>query len=362
MIKGLTDRKARFPRLGIIRKGAPKAKDSQRPGADLSYFRFVSNDKAVQAKFLEIYGEKPADINIFLPYETVEENFLCWREEWVQGGLLHRCDGERTVLYLDKSTNQYITDPHKQMACPGKCEPVGRLQVIIPELRRYAFIEVITNSKWDIISIIENLESAYIPRRDLRGIPFVLKRRPRKISTPAEKGQAKRIMREKSLLSIEIAPFWVEKHLSQMERLALPDVEEPLEIEHHGEETEEHGPVGTNTEEDEIPMDFPDQADVDDEGATADGPMFSPDDDEQELALRLHDLVLEIHEKSGDEYETVLKRITRKTPTGGGVREIRDLFQFKGIDNARHGMAMERLRKAVELADGIVHPPADLPF
>jgi len=378
MIKGLTDREARFPRIGILRKGGPKQADGNM-GQDLPYFRFVSGDPEILKKFHDIYGTEPKDINISLPYQTVEENFHCWREERIAGGLVHRCNGERTVMYMDKTTRQYVTDPQKQIKCPGNCAPVGRLQVIIPELKRFAFVEVITSSIWDIIAIQESLLSAFQVRHDLRGMPFILKRGPRKISTPRKDGR--RVMMEKSLLSIEIGPVWAEKHLSELERLALPGAQEPIVVEKEDEPS--FAPGGSSEGgSDEIPMDYEgwerpeggnetELIDTDKHeqtqtakagGQPAPAQNYSIDDEENEKALRLHELVIEIVTKSGDPYEQVMKSMTARpgqAETGKldkpGVKSIHEFFQFKHINEAYHIVGMKRLDEAIGLAEEIVN-------
>lgn len=229
-ILGLTDRGAAFPRIGILRKGAPKPNDKQ-PGADLKdYFRFDTTDQAAAADFRASYPEKPNHIRIMFYYQTTAENFETWQEHHSAGALKHRCDGETCVLLLKEDG----TYGHEPVPCPSielkrktpnidkkhLCRPVGRLKIIIPELKRMAYVLVPTTSINDILELQANLEAAEALSGDLRGIPFILSRRPRKVSTPSENGQ--RARREKWLLSVEPAPDWVRLQLTAMERAALP--------------------------------------------------------------------------------------------------------------------------------------------
>lgn len=214
-IRGLTDRGAAFPRIGTLRKGAPK-KDN-RPGSDLHHFRFDSDDAAATAAFAAAYGDEPNFISVYLPYATTGENFQAWQEEWSASSLLHRCDGVTCELWLTKKN----TYSHEPKPCPGGCKPTGRLMAIVPELRRFAYVTVLTTSIHDIMELQANLEATEALRGDLRGIPFILSRRPREISTPRQDG--KRARTEKWLLSIEPAPAWVGHQLRAMERAALPD-------------------------------------------------------------------------------------------------------------------------------------------
>ena len=223
-IKGMTDRGASFPRLGELRKGGVKPATGNKPGPDLKHFRFTSkNDDALQ-KFHAIYGKEPTAVNVFLPFSTTDENFEAWREQWVAGGLVHRCDGETAVIWRDGSG--YSQEPKP---CPGGCKQVGRLKVIIPELERLAYVVALTTSTHDIIELHANISAIEAMRGDLRGIPFILSRVPRMISTPSGK-PGKRARREKWLLHIEAAPDWVQAQLSTMAQQALPGQSSPVVI------------------------------------------------------------------------------------------------------------------------------------
>lgn len=214
-IKGLTDRQGAFPQIAVLRKGGAKESE-KKPGQDLTFFRFDCDDEAVTAAFAAVYGSEPREINVFLPYPTAEENFFTAKEEWRAGGLVHRCDGEMTMVRQNKD-GTYNTDP---APCPGGCKPVGRLKVVIPELKRLAYVVALTTSLHDIMTLQENLVAAEMIAGDLRGIPFILRRSPREVSTPADGG--KRVRREKWLLSIEPAPAWVAAQLTAMQQAALP--------------------------------------------------------------------------------------------------------------------------------------------
>ena len=217
-IKGLTDQQAAFPQIGILRKGAEKPEKGDRPGADLTYFRFTSDDDSALTAFKAAYGPEPRDINVYLPYPSMDENLGSFQEHWVAGGLKHRCDGE-TCLVWQNSDGAYITTPKP---CPGSCKAVGRLAVVIPELKRLAFVTVLTTSLHDIMTLTQNLRALELMRGDLRGIPLVLRRRPRKVSTPRAKGP--RVRQEKWLLTLEAAPQWVELQLAAQHAAALPQL------------------------------------------------------------------------------------------------------------------------------------------
>lgn len=217
MIVGLTDRGPQFPQIGVLRKGAPRPEHGRAPGKDLAHFRFDSDDADACQVFADAYGDEPRRVNVYLPYATTEENFETCKEAWNASALLHRCNGETCLRYLSNKDGRYYSDP---IPCPGGCKPVGRLKVIIPELRRMVYVVAETHSIHDIINLQQQLTALEMLRGSLRGIPMILSRYPREISTPRDDGKRARVT--KWLLSIEAAPSWVELQLTAMERQALP--------------------------------------------------------------------------------------------------------------------------------------------
>jgi len=223
-IIGLTDRPAAFPEIGQVRKGAPKPEDGKKPGQDLKWFRVTFDERETEAAavFATTYGEHPTEINVLLPFNAVEENFEAWREAYVAGGLTHRCDGARVWYETDPTGHKAIAAGVPEKTCDGSsgCKPVGRLKVLVPELRRLAFLTVLTTSVHDIMNLQRQLEALLQINGKLAGVPLKLRRRPVKISTPMPDG--KRARREKWLLSIEADPTWVKAKLLAMKAAALP--------------------------------------------------------------------------------------------------------------------------------------------
>lgn len=222
-IKGLTDRGASLPQIGTLRKGDKKASATM-PGKDLDHFRFVTEDTDAESAFLAAYGAQPRSINVFLPFATVDENFEAWMEEYTASALKHRCDGETCVLWL-KGDGTYSSDPRP---CPGGCKQTGRLKVVIPELGRMAIVTVMMTSKHDILNLHASLMAIDEARMNgsLRGIPLVLRRVEKKISTPRD---GKRVRVTKWLLQIEAQPRWVALQLQAQERAALPGYVPPMQ-------------------------------------------------------------------------------------------------------------------------------------
>ncbi|HUV66385.1 MAG TPA: hypothetical protein VMW24_21025 [Sedimentisphaerales bacterium] len=221
-IKSLTNRAPSFPEIGQLRKGAEKPQKGI--GRDLDHFRFTSDIPEVAAKFAAAYNGDPRLVNVFLPFQYVDENWEAWQEHWVAGGLKHRCDGEY-VVRMQKDDGTY-TDPEPgTVPCPGNCDPVGRLKVIVPELKRLAYVTVLTGSKNDIANLDSQLRALEGLRGNLQGIPLQLRRGKKSISTPMPNG--KRGRRDSWLLSIEAAPSWVELQLAAQEAAAIPQLTAP---------------------------------------------------------------------------------------------------------------------------------------
>lgn len=238
-IKGLTDRGLSFPEIGQIRKGAKKTEN--RPGADLTFFRVEFDEqeqKAAQA-FAAVYSDKPSYIRIILPFNEIERMWDAWYEAYTAGRMIARSDGEYIVYMLDDKGDVVVQKgvdasgnkvPHPANGIAGhdyKGKPVqfkasGRLKVIIPELSRAAYLTVMTTSVHDIANISAQLGAfKELNGGQLAGIPFILRRRPKKISTPGENGQ--RVRRVKSLISIEADPQWVKAKLGEIKTLAMPE-------------------------------------------------------------------------------------------------------------------------------------------
>lgn len=215
-IKRLQKREAQFPNIGKLRKGAKKPASGNAPGKDLTYFRFDTEDAHAQKLFEVAYGTEPTQIEIVLPFDTVDENFTCWQEKYGSGGLKHRCDGETCVLWYDEKAGMYKRDAKP---CPGQCKEVGRLRLIIPVLQRFAYVTAETHSVHDIVRLTQQLTAVQAMAGSLKNIPFILSRTPCDISAPGDDG--KRARRTSYLLSIEVAPEWAAHRLSAARQNAI---------------------------------------------------------------------------------------------------------------------------------------------
>jgi len=238
MIKGLTDRDVAFPQIGIIRKGAAKPTEGRpRPGRDLEYFRVVFDEQEHKSEqeFRNVYGDKPQEINILLPFDEIPRVWDAFYEAYTAGRMVAQADGER-YLYLGDIATGAVTvhegEPFTPFTKndvvstlkngqPIKLVPTGRLRVVIRELARFAYFTVKTGSYTDIGNISEQLLAIKsINRGKLAGVPLVLRRRPKKISTPQADGSRKRYT--KWMLSIEADPQWVREMMQHFNTKALP--------------------------------------------------------------------------------------------------------------------------------------------
>ncbi len=237
-IKGLSDRGLAFPEIGQIRKGAKKGEN--RPGADLTYFRveFDELEKVAAANFKAAYKDQPTAIRILLPFNEIERMWDPWLEAYTAGRLVARSDGEFITYQLDDkgdlivhngvdNSGNRVPHPangiagHDYKGNPVKFKPTGRLKVIVPELKRAAYLTVMTTSTHDIANISSQLAAfKELNNGQLAGIPFILRRRPKSISTPSDNGQ--RVRRVKWLMSIEVDPDWAAAKFGQLNALALP--------------------------------------------------------------------------------------------------------------------------------------------
>lgn len=225
-IKGLTDKRAAFPRVGKLRKGGPRPESGKAPGQDLDHFRFSSTDLGAVEAFQRAYGDKPRSINVRLPYATVEENFQTAMEKYGAGGLEIRCD--REFIQGARVNGKFLKcfpgrspckrdEERKDGGCG--CKEVGRLNVIIPELQRFAYVTAETHSINDIVNLTQQLTAIEMTFGQLNGVPLVLTRRPEQISTPTSGGG--RARREKWMLSIEVSPEWASRQIAARDTAAL---------------------------------------------------------------------------------------------------------------------------------------------
>lgn len=263
-IRGMTDRGLNLPEIGRIHKGAKK--EPTKPGPDLDYFRVEFDERETETaeRFTAIFGERPDRLRVMLPLPTSKRwtmtrtgeivppgtpgadpdnpNWSAWYEAWLAGGMLYRGDGQQVAFLRDGESGEtrvanwqpetpcysiagrpvyeYTTQNGKRLIVKAKA--VGRLRVLIPELERFAYLTLVTGSKWDVINLSGQMETYMAAATDgnLQGVPFILGRRPQEISTPTGEG-GKPERRTKSLLYLEADPEYVRAKLGHLHKLAL---------------------------------------------------------------------------------------------------------------------------------------------
>jgi hypothetical protein len=237
------DAEARLKRAGIIRLGHKEK--SKRTGKEypVEDAHFVLKDAPGLA---DVYGDEPRRLNIYLPFNEVDRNLIAWHQNWVAGGLVCRGDGQSIEYAIDCKTGEVIVKGGKALAtgkpggikmsvgqsvrCAGmnhdlyprcrQCRPGALLIVLIREIPRLAYYQITTNSIHNIVNLTGQMKWVKEHIGRLQGVPFILERRPDKISTPS--GNGKRVRRKKYLLHLEPDPEWVKAVLADMARRSLP--------------------------------------------------------------------------------------------------------------------------------------------
>lgn len=278
-IQSLTNVPHAFMKLGVIRKGEKQTvtrKDGtkvEKP-VDLDHFR-VTYEPGVQSEELEkafraAYGERPREINVRFAETSIPDvwdaNYECHK----QGGMLCSAgeneSGPYWIFYRDPETSEvlvrggmpvgeagadFVLKPIRLDAPiyknskgePQYLEPVGRLQVVIPELAHIAvgYFLFRPGSPRDIRNISAELGAydaiAKSMGKTITGIPFILRRREEEVT----KNINGKLSKGPSwVVHLDAGGDWGTKAISMIERLALPDV---IEAEFHEvEPSDENGP------------------------------------------------------------------------------------------------------------------------
>lgn len=221
-IKRLTvDATPRIIPIGKLRKGGEKPANGV--GKELDYWRYTSDThpESVVA-FNEIFGDKPKAIRVYLPFQSVDDNFMSAMEAYTASRLQHRCDGEYVVLQYDQKTKSYDQPEYGKVKCPGSCKEVGRLQVILPDLWLKGFpgiVTVETHSQFDIMRLYAQLNAWYsgkdakgMLRGDLSGTEMILFRYPEMIPTPSHGRQ------KKYLVGLKLSHEYIQAQIHLMEQ------------------------------------------------------------------------------------------------------------------------------------------------
>jgi hypothetical protein len=207
----------------------------------------------------EIYGEKPKELDIFIPTED-KGMFFPASLKWYAGPrLMCRGDG-KTALRLDPTKGTMTTIDCTCEHYGVDCFPRASLMVMLPRVTMAGVYQIDTGSTATIISLnstIEYLQDFLIGR--IAFIPLKLKREAQKLQTPEGKTVNKYLMKLEFVGNIEdVARLRSRDAIQQLvqgggpERIALPPAptEEPPD-----EEIEITGGPGTVLPHDMTPPD-----------------------------------------------------------------------------------------------------------
>ena len=263
-IAGLTNPPKSFLKLGQIRKGELREVNGKNgkytAPVDLDYFRvtFRPDEKEVESEFRRVYGEKPTRINIRFPFKTIPEVWDANYEAYTKGGLIAKAatkeDGTAYWIFyrdydtgeilvrngspvgaagiefmakpLDVSAPVFTYKSNKGEITPVFMEPVGRLQVVVPEIAqiRVGYLEFRPGSTKDIGAISRELAAidmlAQQAGKDISGIPMVLSRREEMMTKNIN---GKLSQSESWLVHIEVLGTWGKMALNLLERNSQPD-------------------------------------------------------------------------------------------------------------------------------------------
>ncbi len=184
----------RLPRIGVIRKGAPKPERG--PGRDLDHFRLDRAEPSVVAAWLETFGPEPKSISGVLPYADPAENLNIWDELWQGKRLLWRGDGER--LHVQLQGNNYVrfapgAGPAQPAAAgatvgKGKVARISRLRLLLPQLRIAGIFDIMSSSAIDADELWANLMWIRSTVATLQGAPVTIFRAERQFNVPQADG------------------------------------------------------------------------------------------------------------------------------------------------------------------------------
>lgn len=240
-IKDLTD-VVRLPRLGKIHLGTKHPEKGYPIKAD--HFVFPK-DHLDYKKLVEIFGEAPKELRIFIPVEDEEtwgsQYYKCYNMIY---GLVCKGDGETALRMVVAKTNELPkvnipgTVTMKEMPCAGrecpeykakKCHEVMNFRFIIPEIPGLGIWQIDTGSKNSILNI--NSCAKLIKRAfgRISMIPLKLTFEPIQVQNP-ENGKKQTVYTLNLRTDVTIAQL-ANAAREQSKMLTVGDLEDAFEIE-----------------------------------------------------------------------------------------------------------------------------------
>jgi hypothetical protein len=261
---GLTDAPKAFMKLGMIRKGEKRKITKQGKNGsyeveipvDLDYFRVTFSPgklaNEIEEAFRDAYGDRPQELNVRFADASVGEvwdaNYECYK----QGGMIAKAgtneSGAYWIFYRDPDTAEVLVRNGSPVNEEGRkffekpidlstpiyktsknepvyLEPVGRLQVVIPEVAHLAvgYFVFQPGSPRDIRNISAELgmyaamASSY--GNTITGIPFVLGRRKEEITKNINGKLSKG---DSWPVHLTAGGIWGRQAIDMIERMAIP--------------------------------------------------------------------------------------------------------------------------------------------
>lgn len=178
MIKNLLAERGRLPRRGVIRLGIKvKSRDGTKDvPREVPWF-------VVPDELLAICGPRPTALPVLFPVEDPERVFDCWMTRYDGQTIGVKCDGENARCW-DKAGAVDVVPCARppvaageaiRLACPRKCKPVGRLNVIVLDAP-LGIYQVVIGGEQRITDLMMALELARATAGRLTGLVFTLRR------------------------------------------------------------------------------------------------------------------------------------------------------------------------------------------
>jgi hypothetical protein len=253
-IVGLTDRSPSFKEIGRLRLGIPKSEAQVSGPKEIGWFRadFRPDAQDALALFITEYGQQPTSIHFRLPFAEINRCWDAMYEVYNKFGMLGMSDGRRWLYLRHNKTGELLVkdgvpthaegtkvnedgevylpfEPkvpvYSYTSQKGKevkvyARPTGRLRILIPELKRAAYVQIITNSLYNCIHLSEQLagvaEIAKSVGMNITQVPMTITRRKETISVSYD---GHKQMQERYLLNIEIDQRWMEAQFNYQNTL-----------------------------------------------------------------------------------------------------------------------------------------------
>lgn len=209
-----------LPVRAHLRKGEKKS--SGKIGKDLSYFRFDTEDKALEEKFNRVYAKQIAEFGgareiEFIVYgSTVEDVYRPCKELRTKNKLVHRCNGRECYLWR-KPDGSYSKEI---IPCTGGCKYKVKMPILMTDLQEAIAVNVHSTSFWDSVNLQQNLMAIQAMFGTLMGVKMILRRELKSIQKPVVKDgkrTGETFLSQDWLLTITAHPDAFAKRLAQLQ-------------------------------------------------------------------------------------------------------------------------------------------------